>query len=65
MIRGLLTTKAIIVVILAALQCLVLAAFPMVNYWRSDIEAILSERLDAKVTISEIGARASLDRTLS
>ncbi|MDC3058184.1 DUF3971 domain-containing protein [Litorivicinus sp.] len=59
MIRGLLTTKAIIVVILAALQGLVLAAFPMVNYWRSDIEAILSERLDAKVTISEIGARAS------
>ena len=59
MIRGLLTTKAIIVVILAALQGLVLAAFPMVNYWRSDIEALLSERLDAKVTISEIGARAS------
>ena len=47
MIRGLLTTQAIIVVILAALQGLVLAAFPMVNYWRSDIEAILSERLDA------------------
>ncbi len=60
MIRGSLTITAIIVVILAALQGLVLAAFPMVNYWRSDIEAILSERLDAKVTISEIGARASL-----
>jgi len=59
MIRGLLTTQAIVVVILAALQGLVLAAFPMVNYWRSDIEALLSERLDAKVTISEIGARAS------
>ena len=42
-----------------ALQGLVLAAFPMVNYWRSDIETLLSERLDAKVTISEIGARAS------
>ncbi len=59
MIRRLLTTKAIVLVILAALQGLVLAAFPMVNYWRADIEAILSKRLDATVTISEIGARAS------
>ena len=59
MIRYLLTAKAILLVTLAALQGLVLAAFPMVNYWRSDIEALLSERLDAKVTISEIGARAS------
>ena len=58
MIRGLLTTTAIIVVILAALQGMILAAFPMVNYWRSDIQAMLSERLNAKVTISEIGARA-------
>ena len=59
MIRRLLTTKAIILVLLAALQGLVLAVFPMVNYWRADIEAILSKRLDATVTISEIGARAS------
>ena len=59
MIRGLLTTKAIVLVILAAFQGLVLAAFPMVNYWRADIEAILSKRLDATVKISEIGARAS------
>jgi len=58
-IRHVLTTKAIILVLLAALQGLVLAAFPMLNYWRSDIETILSERLDANVTISEIGARAS------
>ena len=59
MIRHLLTAKAILLVTLAALQGLVLAAFPLVNYWRSDIETLLSERLDAKVTISEIGARAS------
>ena len=39
MIRHLLTTKAILLVTLAALQGLVLAAFPMVNYWRSDIES--------------------------
>ena len=59
MIRRVLTTKAIILVVLAALQGLILAAFPLVNYWRADIEAVLSKRLDATVTISEIGARAS------
>ncbi len=59
MIRGFLTTKAIIIVILAALQGIVLAALPMVNYWRTDIEELLSERLNARVTISEIGARLS------
>ena len=59
MIRGFLTTKAIIIVILAALQGVVLAALPMVNYWRTDIEELLSERLNARVTISEIGARLS------
>ena len=59
MIRGFLTTKAIIIVILAALQGVVLAALPMVNYWRTDIEELLSERLNARVTVSEIGARLS------
>ena len=59
MIRGFLTTKAIIIVILAALQGVVLAALPMVSYWRTDIEELLSERLNARVTVSEIGARLS------
>ena len=59
MIRHVLTTKAIILVVLAAMQGLFLAALPMVNYWRTDIEALLSDRLGATVTISEIGARAS------
>ena len=59
MIRGVLTTKAIIIVILAALQGVILAALPMVNYWRTDIEELLSERLNARVTISEVGARLS------
>ena len=59
MIRGFLTTKAIVIVILAALQGVVLAALPMVNYWRTDIEELLSERLNARVTVSEIGARLS------
>lgn len=59
MIRGFLTTKAIIIVVLAALQGLVLAVLPMVNYWRTDIEELLSERLNARVTVSEIGARLS------
>lgn len=59
MIRHILTTKAIILVSLAAMQGLFLAALPMVNYWRTDIEALLSDRLDAIVTVSEIGARAS------
>lgn len=59
MIRRVLTTKAIVLVVLAALQGLILAALPLVNYWRADIEAMMSKRLDATVTISEIGARAS------
>ena len=59
MIRGFLTTKAIVIVILAALQGVVLAALPMVNYWRTDIEELLSEHLNARVTVSEIGARLS------
>ena len=59
MIRGVLTTKAIIIVILAALQGVILATLPMVNYWRTDIEALLSERLNARVTVSEVGARLS------
>ncbi len=59
MIRHLLTAKAILLVTLAVLQGLVLTAFPTVNYWRADIEAILSERLDATVTIAELGARVS------
>jgi uncharacterized protein YhdP len=54
-----LTTKAVIIVVLAALQGVVLAALPMVNYWRTDIEELLSERLNARVTVSEIGARLS------
>jgi len=58
-IRGVLTTKAIIIVILAAVQGVVLAALPMVNYWRTDIEELLSERLNASVTVSEVGARLS------
>lgn len=40
MIRHLLIAKAILLVTLAALQGLILAAFPMINYWRSDIEAL-------------------------
>ena len=64
MIRHLLTAKAILLVTLAALQGLVLAAFPMVNYWRSDIETLLSERLDAKFTILR-SVLVLLDRALS
>ena len=52
MIRRVLTTKAIVLVVLAALQGLILAALPLVNYWRADIEAMMSKRLDATVTIS-------------
>ena len=59
MTRGFLTAKAVIIVVLAALQGVVLAALPMVNYWRTDIEELLSERLNARVTVSEIGARLS------
>ena len=59
MIRGVLTTKAIIIVVLAALQGVVLAALPMVNYWRVNIEELLSDRLNAHVTVSEIGIRPS------
>ena len=44
MIRGLLTTNAIIVVILADFKAW-FWSFPMVNYWRSDIGAALSGAL--------------------
>ena len=59
MMNYILTTKAIILVVLAAIQGIVLVAFPMVNYWQSDIEDLLSDRLKAEVTVSEITARVS------
>ena len=59
MIYRILTAKAIILVLLAAIQGIVLVAFPMVNYWQSDIEDLLSDRLKAEVTVSEITARVS------
>ena len=60
MMRPILTTKAIIVVALATLQTLLFAMLPMVDYWRGDLETILSKRLGADVTVSQVGAKASL-----
>lgn len=60
MMRPILTTKAVILVVLAALQTLVFSMLPMVDYWRGDIETILSKRLGADVTVSQVGAKASL-----
>ena len=59
MISRILTIKAIILVLLAAIQGMVLTVLPMVNYWQSDIEGLLSDRLQAEVTVSEIAARVS------
>lgn len=52
--------SAWVLVVLAGLQALVLLALPMVSQWRPEIEAVLSDRLAAEVSISEIGAKASL-----
>lgn len=60
MTRSLLIIGAITVVILAALQTLVFAMLPMADHWRGDIETVLSKRLGAEVTVSEVGAKASL-----
>ena len=49
----------VIAVVLAGLQAIVLATLPMANQWRPEIETLLSERFQAEVSISEIGARAS------
>lgn len=50
---------SVVIVGLALLQALILAALPMVNQWRPEIEVMLSERFRATVTVSEIGAKAS------
>jgi Predicted membrane protein len=60
MMRPILTTKAIILVALATLQTLLFAMLPMVDSWRGDLETILSKRLSADVTVSQVGAKASL-----
>lgn len=49
-----------ILVILAGTQALLFASLPMLNQWRPQIEVLLQERLGAEVSISEIGAKASL-----
>ncbi len=49
-----------VLVILATLQAMVLLAMPMVGQWRPEIENLLADRLAAEVSISEIGAKASL-----
>ena len=58
MIRGLLTTQAIIVVILAALQVWFWLRFQWSTIGDRTLKPFVG-RLNAKVTISEIGARAS------
>ena len=59
MISRIFTINAVILVTLAALQGLMLAALPIANYWRSDIEKLLSERLQAEVTVAKITAKVS------
>ena len=57
--RYVMAATAFVVVTLAVLQAAVLALLPMANQWRPEIEQLLSERFQAEVTLSEIGARTS------
>ncbi len=59
MMSRIFTINAVILVALATIQGLMLTALPMANYWRSDIEELLSERLQAEVTVAKITARVS------
>lgn len=59
MIRYLLIFNAVLIVILATLQGLFLASLPMVDYFRGDVETVLSKRLGASVSIAHLGAKTS------
>ena len=60
MTRVTLITIAFMAITLAAIQAIFLLFLPMVDYWREDIEGLLSDRFQAEISISEIGIRPSL-----